>query len=214
MDAVDARIRVLTVDDHPVLRDGMRAIVESQPDMVLAGEAGNGVEAVGAYRALEPDVTLMDVQMPQLGGIEAIRAIRREFPGARVIVLTTYDGDALALQAIKAGAAGYLLKSALRTDLLDAIRAVHAGQRRIPPAIAVAIARHHADDALTLREIEVLQKVAEGGANKIVADALSISEETVKTHMKSLMAKLAAKDRTHAVTIALKRGILPPERQP
>lgn len=206
---MSAPIRVLTVDDHPLLREGIAAVVHGQPDMVIAGEASTGVEAVAQYRTLRPDVTLMDVQMPELNGIEAIRAIRAEFPDARIIVLTTYEGDALASRAIKAGAAGYLLKGMLRKELLETIRAVHGGRRRIPEAIAVELAQHHADDVLTAREIEVLQRVAAGQANKAVADALAISEETVKTHMKSIMAKLAANDRTHAVTIALRRGILP-----
>lgn len=203
-----APIHVLTVDDHPLLREGIAAVLHGQPDMVLAGEATSGAEAVAQYRALRPDVTLMDVQMPGMNGIEAIAAIRAEFPDARIIVLTTYEGDVLASRAIKAGAAGYLLKGMLRRELLDTIRAVHAGKRRIPPEIAVELAQHHADDVLTGREVEVLQRVAAGHANKAVADALAISEETVKTHMKSIMAKLSANDRTHAVTIALRRGIL------
>jgi DNA-binding NarL/FixJ family response regulator len=201
-------IRVLTVDDHPLLRDGIAAVLHGQPDMALAGEAASGTEAVAQYRALRPDVTLMDVQMPGMNGIEAIAAIRAEFPDARIIVLTTYEGDVLASRAIKAGAAGYLLKGMLRKELLDTIRAVHAGKRRIPAEIAVELAQHHADDVLTAREIDVLQRVAAGHANKAVADDLRISEETVKTHMKSIMAKLSANDRTHAVTIALRRGIL------
>jgi DNA-binding NarL/FixJ family response regulator len=202
-------IRVLTVDDHPLLRDGIAAVLHGQPDMVLAGEATSGAEAVVQYRALRPDVTLLDVQMPGMNGIEAIAAIRAEFPDARIVVLTTYEGDVLASRAIKAGAAGYLLKGMLRKELLDTIRAVHAGKRRIPAEIAVELAQHHADDVLTAREIDVLQRVAAGHANKVVADELRISEETVKTHMKSIMAKLSANDRTHAVTIALRRGILP-----
>lgn len=202
-------IRVLTVDDHPLLRDGIAAVLQGQPDMVVAGEATSGAEAVAQYRALRPDVTLMDVQMPGMNGIEAIAAIRAEFPDARIIVLTTYEGDVLASRAIKAGAAGYLLKGMLRKELLDTIRAVHAGKRRIPAEIAVELAQHHADDVLTTREIDVLHRVAAGLANKAVADELHISEETVKTHMKSIMAKLSANDRTHAVTIALRRGILP-----
>ncbi len=204
-----APIRVLTVDDHPLLREGIAAVLHGQDDMTLAGEAANGIDAVAQYRALRPDVTLMDVQMPGMGGIEAIAAIRAEFPDARIIVLTTYEGDVLASRAIRAGAAGYLLKGMLRKELLETIRAVHAGRRHIPEAIAVELAQHHADDVLTAREVDVLQRVAAGQANKIVADGLAISEETVKSHMKSIMAKLAANDRTHAVTIALRRGILP-----
>ena len=201
-------IRVLTVDDHPLLREGIAAVLEGQADMTVIGEAVNGVEAVERYRALQPDVTLMDLQMPEMDGIEAIRAIRAEFPEARIVVLTTYDGDFLALRAIKAGAAGYLLKSMLRKELLETIRAVHAGKRRIPPEVAVGIAEHHTDDWLSDREIAVLRLVVAGHANKRVADELSISEETVKSHMRNIMAKLTASDRTHAVTIAIKRGIL------
>jgi DNA-binding NarL/FixJ family response regulator len=205
----DTRIRILTVDDHPILREGIAAILETQPDMVLAGEAANGREAIERFRMLRPDVTLMDVQMPEVDGIEAIRAIRSEFPGARIVVLTTYDGDVQALRALRAGASGYLLKSMLRKELLEAIRAVHAGLRRIPPGVAMAIAEHHADDLLTDREVQVLARVAAGSSNKIAADQLAISEETVKTHMRNILAKLGASDRTHAVTIARKRGILP-----
>jgi DNA-binding NarL/FixJ family response regulator len=204
----DSRIRVLVVDDHPLLRDGIAAVVDGQPDMTIAGEAANGVEAIEQYHALRPDVTLMDLQMPEMDGTDAIRLIRREFPFARIVVLSTYAGDVEAQHALEAGASGYLLKSGPRTDLLEAIRAVHAGRRHIPPAIAVEIAEHRGDQELTDRELEVLQKVAAGRSNKIAADELGISEETVKTHMKSILAKLAASDRTHAVTIATKRGIL------
>lgn len=203
-----APIRVLTVDDHPLLREGIAAVIEGQDDMTLAGEASNGAEAVARHRALRPDVTLMDVQMPGMNGIDAIRAIRAEYPDARIIVLTTYEGDALASRAIKAGAVGYLLKGMLRKDMLETIRAVHAGRRRIPAELAIELAHQHAADMLTDRETEVLQRVASGLANKAIADRLAISEETVKTHMKSIMAKLGANDRTHAVTIALRRGIL------
>ncbi len=202
------KIRVLMVDDHPLMREGVAAVLEGQPDMTVAGEASDGLEAVERYRSLRPDVTLMDLQMPRMNGIDSIRAIRREFPDARVIVLTTYDGDILASRALKAGAAGYMLKSMMRRDLVDTIRVVHAGGRRIPPEIAQSVAEHHADDLLTEREIDVLQLVAAGRSNKIIADELSISEETVKSHMKSIMSKLSANDRTHAVTIAMKRGIL------
>jgi DNA-binding NarL/FixJ family response regulator len=201
-------IRVLTVDDHPLLREGIAAVLEGQTDMIVAGEATNGREAVERYRALRPDVTLMDLQMPEMDGIEAIRVIRAEFPNARIVVLTTYDGDFLALRAIKAGAAGYLLKSMLRKELLETIRVVHAGKRRIPPEVAVGIAEHHTGDSLSDREIAVLRLVAAGHGNKMIADDLAISEETVKSHMRNIMAKLTASDRTHAVTIAIKRGIL------
>lgn len=201
-------IRVLMVDDHPLLREGIVAVIEGQPDLEVVGEATNGREAVEQFRARKPDIVLMDLQMPVMGGIEAISAIRSEFPDARIVVLTTYKGDAQALRAFKAGASGYLLKSMLRKELLDTIRSVHAGHRRIPPEIANEIAEHHTDDALSQREIEVLQRVAAGGANKIIAGELNISEETVKAHMRSILAKLSANDRTHAVMIALKRGII------
>ena len=201
-------IRVLMVDDHPLLREGIAAVIEGQPDLEMVGEATNGREAIEQFRAHQPDIVLMDLQMPVMGGIEAISAIRNEFPNARIVVLTTYKGDTQALRAFKAGASGYLLKSMLRKELLDTIRSVHAGHRRIPPEIASEIAEHHTDDALSQREIEVLQRVAAGGANKIVAGELNISEETVKAHMRSILAKLSANDRTHAVMIALKRGII------
>jgi DNA-binding NarL/FixJ family response regulator len=201
-------IRVLMVDDHPLLREGIAAVIEGQPDLEVVGEATNGREAVELFRARKPDIVLMDLQMPVMGGIEAISAIRSEFPNARIVVLTTYKGDTQALRAFKAGASGYLLKSMLRKELLDTIRSVHAGHRRIPPEIASEIAEHHTDDALSQREIEVLQRVAAGGANKIIAGELNISEETVKAHMRSILAKLSANDRTHAVMIALKRGII------
>lgn len=200
-------IRILTVDDHPLLREGIAAVIEGQPDMVLVGEATNGREGVDAFRSCRPDVTLMDLQMPEMGGVEAIGAIHREFPGARVVVLTTYQGDVQALRAFKAGASGYLLKSMLRRELVDTIRSVHAGGRRIPPEIAAGIAEHASDDALTMREIEVLRQVADGNGNKRIADHLGIAEETVKAHMKNILAKLDANDRTHAVTIAVRRGI-------
>ena len=201
-------IRILCVDDHQLLREGIAAVVEGQSDMKLVGEATNGQEAIEGFKRYRPDVTLMDLRMPEMNGIEAIRAIRAEFPTARIIVLTTYAGDALAVKALKAGASGYLLKNLLRKELLDTIRAVHAGQRRIPPEIAAAIAEHAADDALTAREIEVLRRVAAGKSNKVIAGELEISENTVKAHMQSILPKLDASDRTHAVMIALKRGIL------
>jgi DNA-binding NarL/FixJ family response regulator len=204
----NSRIRVLIVDDHPLLRDGIAAVLDGQPDMTMAGEAANGADAIERYRDLRPDVTLMDLQMPEMGGTEAIRVIRNEFPLARIVVLTTYDGDVEAQHALEAGASGYLLKSSPRSDLLEAIRVVHAGRRHIPAAIAVEIAEHRSDDELTNREIDVLQRVADGRSNKLAADELGISEETVKTHMKRILAKLAASDRTHAVTIATRRGIL------
>jgi len=201
-------IRILTVDDHPLLREGIAAVVEGQSDMELVGEAANGLEALQVFRDCRPDVTLMDLQMPEMGGVDAIGAIHREFPDARIVVLTTYQGDAQALRAFKAGASGYLLKSMLRRELVDTIRSVHAGRRRIPPEIAAGIAEHASDDALTSREIEVLRQVADGNGNKRIAHLLRISEETVKAHMKNILAKLAANDRTHAVTIAVRRGII------
>src|SRR5215472_8777409 len=201
-------IRILTVDDHPVLREGIAAILASEADMLLVGEAGNGREAIEQFRAHRPDITLMDLQMPLMSGGEALVAIRREFPNARIIVLTTYSGDAQADRAFKAGVYGYLLKSMLRKELVETIRTVHAGRKRIPAEIAVELAEHHADDALTEREIGVLRQVASGNANKIIADNLEISEETVKAHMRKILSKLGANDRTHAVAIALKRGII------
>jgi DNA-binding NarL/FixJ family response regulator len=201
-------IRVLTVDDHQLLREGIAAVIESQEDMTLVAQASNGREAVESFRRLRPDGTLMDLRMPDMSGIEAITAIRAEFPDARVVVLTTYAGDAQAAAALKAGAAGYLLKNLVRKELLETIRAVHSGKRRVPPEIATEIAEHVADDALTGREIEVLRRVAAGKSNKLIAAELDISEGTVKTHMKSILPKLDASDRTHAVMIALKRGIL------
>jgi DNA-binding NarL/FixJ family response regulator len=201
-------IRVLTVDDHQLLREGIAAVIESQEDMTLVAQASNGREAVESFRRLRPDVTLMDLRMPDMSGIEAITAIRSEFRDARIVVLTTYAGDAQAAAALKAGAVGYLLKSLVRKELLETIRAVHAGKRRVPPEIATEIAEHVADDALTVREVEVLRRVAAGKSNKLIAAELDISEGTVKTHMKSILPKLDASDRTHAVMIALKRGIL------
>lgn len=201
-------IRILTVDDHPMLREGIAAVLAAEDDMVLVAEASNGREAVEQFRANLPDVTLMDVQMPELNGIDAILKIREEFPDARIIVLTTYSGDAQAARAIKAGASGYLLKSMVRKELIDTIRTVHAGKKRIPSEIAIEMAEHHSDDALTEREIQVLRSVAAGNANKMVAKLLNLSEETVKAHMKSILSKLGANDRTHAVTIALKRRII------
>jgi DNA-binding NarL/FixJ family response regulator len=205
----DARaIRILTVDDHQLLREGIAAVLEGQPDMMLIGQASNGRDAIESFREHRPDVTLMDLRMPDMSGIEAITAIRAEFPSARIIVLTTYAGDVQAAGALKAGASGYLLKNLVRKELIDTIRAVHAGKRRVPPEIAIEIAEHVADDALTEREIEVLRRVAAGKSNKVIAAELHISEGTVKTHMKSILPKLDASDRTHAVMIALKRGIL------
>jgi DNA-binding NarL/FixJ family response regulator len=201
-------IRILLADDHPLLRDGVAGLVADQPDMELVGEASSGREALDQFRKHRPDITLLDLQMPEMNGVDAILAIRSEFPKARIVVLTTYTGDAQILRALKAGAQAYLLKSVLRRELLDTIRAVHKGQRRIPPEIAAQLAEHAADDPLTSREIEVLRLIATGKANKLVASDLSITEETVKGHVKSILSKLGASDRTHAVTIALRRGII------
>lgn len=201
-------IRILTVDDHALLREGIAALVSGESDMKLVAEARNGEEAVEKFRTHRPDVTLMDLQMPTLNGIEAIQLIESEFPGARIIVLTTYTGDAQVLRALKAGARGYVLKGQVHRELLDAIRAVHAGQKRIPPEIASELAERAADDELTQREIEVLQSIAAGNANKVIADELSISQDTVKSHVSSILSKLGANDRTHAVMIGLQRGII------
>ena len=201
-------IRILTVDDHPLLRKGIAALVNGEPDLKLVAEASNGNEAIDAFRSHRPDVTLMDLQMPEVDGIDAIDRIRREFPEARIIVLTTYSGDTQVLRALKAGARGYILKGHVHKELLDAIRAVHAGQKRIPPEIAAQLADHATDDALTEREIDVLKLVAAGNANKQIADRLSIGEATVKSHVSNILSKLGANDRSHAVTIGLKRGII------
>ena len=202
------KIRILTVDDHPLLREGIAAVIAHQEDMVVVGEATNGQEAIESFRLHRPDVTLMDLQMPEMNGIEAILAIRREFSNARIVVLTTFQGDVQALRAFKAGASGYLLKNMLRKELVETIRTVHAGRRRIPPEVAAELAEHVIEDALTEREIEILARVAKGNSNKIVASQLDISEATVKYHLKSILSKLGANDRTHAVTIAIKRGFI------
>jgi DNA-binding NarL/FixJ family response regulator len=201
-------IRVLAVDDHPLLREGIAALVNAESDMKLVADAANGQDAIEKFRLHQPDVTLMDLQMPALNGIEAIIGIRSEFPNARIIVLTTYTGDVQVLRALKAGARGYVLKGHVHRELLDTIRTVHAGQRRIPPEIAAQLAEHATDEDLTSREIGVLRLVAAGNANKEIAGQLSITEETVKSHVTNILAKLGANDRTHAVTIALKRGII------
>ena len=200
-------IRILTVDDHPLVREGIAAVLEAQPDMVLVGEASSGREAITAFREHRPDVTLMDLRMPEMSGLETITTIRAEFGDARIIVLTTYSGDVQAAAALKAGARGYLLKSLVRSELLETIRVVHAGKRRVPAEVATEIAEHVADDALSEREVEILKRVAAGWSNKVIAAQLLISEDTVKTHMKSVLEKLGARDRTHAVTIALRRGV-------
>jgi DNA-binding NarL/FixJ family response regulator len=201
-------IRILLADDHPLLRQGIVALASDEKDMKLVAEASNGREAVELFRKHRPDVTLMDLQMPEMNGIEAMEAIREEFPEARFIVLTTYTGDVQVSRALRAGARAYLLKSLLRKELLETIRVVHAGQKRIPAEIAAQLADHAADDDLTAREIGVLRLIAEGNSNKRIADQLSITEETVKGHVKNILSKLGANDRTHAVTLGLKRGIL------
>jgi DNA-binding NarL/FixJ family response regulator len=208
MSAGPKPIRILTVDDHALLREGIAALVNAEPDMKLVAEASTGQEAIEQFRLHRPDVTLMDLQMPGLNGVEAIINIRSEFPNARIIVLTTYTGDAQVLRALRAGAGGYISKGHVRRELLEAIRAVHAGKKRIAPEVAAELADHAADDDLTSREIEVLRLIASGNANKSIADQLSISEETVKFHVTNILSKLGANDRTHAVTIGLKRGII------
>jgi DNA-binding NarL/FixJ family response regulator len=201
-------IRVFTVDDHPLLRKGIAALVNAEPDMKLIAEASNGQEAIESFRVHRPDVTLMDIQMPSFNGIDAICKIQSEFPDARIIVLTTYTGDAQVLRALKAGARAYVLKGHVHRELLETIRAVHAGQKRIPPDIAAELAEHATDDALTSREIEVLRLIAAGNSNKLIGDQLSIGEATVKSHVTNILSKLGANDRVHAVTIGLKRGII------
>lgn len=201
-------IRVLTVDDHPLLREGIAALVNAERDMKLVAEASNGREGIEQFRLHRPDVVLMDIQMPGVNGVEAISLIQAEFPSARIIVLTTYSGDAQVLTALRAGARGYILKGQVHRELLETIRAVHAGQKRIPPEIAAELAQHVADDDLTPREIDVLRLIAAGNANKQIADQLSIGEATVKSHVTNILSKLGANDRAHAVTIGLKRGII------
>jgi DNA-binding NarL/FixJ family response regulator len=199
------------VDDHPFLRECIAAAINGQKDMILVGEATNGREALDSFRLLRPDVTLMDIQMSGMGGIEAMQAIRAEFPTARIVVLTAYRGDIQALRAFKAGAVGYLLKNMLRKELLDTIRTVHAGRRRIPDEIAKELGEHSLEDALTEREIQVLKMVASGTPNKVIAYELALAEPTVKSHLKNIFQKLGANDRTHAVTIAMRRGYIDPE---
>jgi DNA-binding NarL/FixJ family response regulator len=202
------RIRLLTADDHALLREGIAALVNLEADMQLVAQAGTGREAIDKFKEHRPDVTLMDLQMPDMDGIDAIIAIRSAFPNARIIVLTTYAGDVQVMRALKAGARAYVLKGHAHKELLETIRAVHAGQKRVPPEVAAALAEHAGDDELSARELDVLRLIAAGSANKQIAAQLSIAEETVKSQVTSILSKLAANDRTHAVTIALKRGII------
>lgn len=203
-----SRIRILVVDDHPLVREGLAGLVGVEPDMIVAGEASNGREAIHQFRIHHPDVTLMDLQMPEMNGLDALIAIRNEFPDAKVIVLTTYTGDVQILRALKAGAQAYLLKNALHKELLETIRAVHAGKKALSPEASYQLAEHATDDTLTPAEVAVLRLIAAGNANKQIADQLSISEETVKSRVKCILSKLSANDRTHAAMIGLKRGII------
>lgn len=208
MSKADQPIRVMTVDDHPMLRIGITAVISAEPDMVLVGEAADGRRGVELFLQLKPDVTLMDLQMPLLNGVDAIVEIRAEFPTARIIALTTYKGDIQAQRALRAGAAGYLLKSSLGDHLVNTIRSVNAGRRHVPAEIAQEIALHSTDQPLSLREVEVLQLAAEGNPNKLIAAALGLTEDTVKAHMKNIFSKLDARDRTQAVTLAARRGLI------
>ncbi len=208
MSAESSPIRIIAVDDHPLLRQGIASLIAGQSDLTLVAEASNGREAIQQFRTHRPDVTLMDLQMPEMNGIDAIIAIRGEFPEAHIIVLTTYAGDVQALRALKAGARAYLLKNLLHKELLDTIRAVHAGKKMMSPEVSFELAEHVTDDALTPAEVRVLRLVAAGNANKEIAAQLSLSEETVKSQVRSILSKLGAKDRTHAAMVGLKRGII------
>ena len=203
-----AQIRVLAVDDHPIVREGIAGLIAIQHDMILAGQASDGREAIQQFRTLRPDVTLMDIQMPEMNGLDALIAIRNEFPDAKIIVLTTYKSDTQIVRALKAGAQGYLLKNALHKELLDTIRAAYAGKKTVSPDASLEIVEHAMDDALTPAEISVLRLIAAGRGNKEIADQLSTTEESVKSRVKNILSKLGANDRTHATTIALKRGII------
>jgi DNA-binding NarL/FixJ family response regulator len=203
-----AQIRILAVDDHALVREGIAVLIGTQPDMTLVAEASNGREAIQQFRTHRPDITLMDLQMPEMNGFDAILAIRGEFPDARIVVLTTYQGDIQILRSLKAGAQGYLLKNTLHKELVETIRAVHAGRKALSPEASYEIAEHATDDALTPAEILVLRLIAAGNANKQIADQLSITEETVKSRVKCILSKLGANDRTHAAMIGMKRGII------
>lgn len=203
-----SQMRVLVVDDHPLMRDGIVSMIDSEPDMTVVAQAANGLEAIECFRRVRPDITLMDLQMAKMDGVTAIESICREYPGARILVLTTYKGDAQALRALNAGACGYLLKSMIRKDLIDALRGAHRGRREIVAEVAAEIGMYALDEPLSPREIEVLREVSSGRANKQIAARLDLSEETIKTHMRNILSKLDAQDRTHAVMIALDRGII------
>jgi DNA-binding NarL/FixJ family response regulator len=208
MSTGDAQIRVLAVDDHPIVREGIAGLIAIQHDMILVGQASDGREAIQQFRTLRPDVTLMDLQMPEMNGLDALIAIRNEFPDAKIIMLTTYKSDTQIVRALKAGAQGYLLKNALHKELLDTIRAVHAGKRSVSPEASLEIVEHAMDETLSPAEISVLRLIAAGYGNKEIADQLSTTEESVKSRVKNILSKLGANDRTHATTIALKRGII------
>jgi DNA-binding NarL/FixJ family response regulator len=210
MNGGSSPIRILAVDDHPLVREGIAGLIAVQADMTLVAQAGNGREAIQQFRTHRPDVTLMDLQMPEMNGLDALIAIRTEFPEARVIMLTTYEGDVHILRALKAGAQGYLLKNTLHSDLLRTIRTVHAGKRSLSPEVSFQVAEHVSDDALTPAEIAVLRLIAAGNANKEIADQLGVTEDTIKGRVKSILSKLGANDRAHAAIIGVKRGIIEP----